>query len=240
MTLQPIDRPKRSDGMISDDNVETVFRRLAEAMPGRTATAKGPKGQPDAFRSCISCMLSAQSLDRNTAKAAQQLFALATTPRAMLELDDRDIAAAIKPCGLYNVKTRNIRKFCEELIGEHGGVVPHTRAGLLSLPGIGRKCADIVLSFTFGQNVIAVDTHVHRVCNRIGLTDAKLADATARQLEVRTPNWALRDGHFWLIQFGKRVCRSRAPKCEICPVSDLCLWYAEDRANQMQEGKKTP
>lgn len=90
-------------------------------MPGRTKDAKGPKGQPDAFRSCISCMLSAQSLDRNTAKAAQALFEIAQTPEAMLELGDRDIAAAIKPCGLYNVKTRSIRKFCEHLLAEHIG-----------------------------------------------------------------------------------------------------------------------
>ena len=222
--------------LLPASDVETVFERLREAMPGRTTDAKGPKGQPDAFRSCISCMLSAQSLDRNTAKAARQLFALATTPEEMLELHDGDIAAAIKPCGLYNMKTRNIRNFCETLTGEHGGVVPDTREGLLSLPGIGRKCADIVLSFTFGKDVIAVDTHVHRVCNRIGLTHAKLADATARQLEERAPAWALQDGHFWLIQFGKRICVSRSPKCEICPVSDLCLWYAEHRAT----GEETP
>ncbi|MXP47640.1 endonuclease III [Altererythrobacter luteolus] len=213
--------------LLDTSQVDAVYRRLAKAMPGRTKNAKGPKGQPDAFRSCISCMLSAQSLDRNTAKASRALFSLATNPHAMLELDDRDIAAAIKPCGLYNNKTRNIRAFCEALIGEHGAAVPDTREGLLSLPGIGRKCADIVLSFTFGKDVIAVDTHVHRVCNRIGLTEAKTADRTAQQLEQRSPEWALRDGHFWLIQFGKRICTSRAPKCETCPVSDLCLYYAD-------------
>lgn len=212
--------------MLSKAEIETVYRRLSEAMPGRTKNAKGPKGQPDAFRSCISCMLSAQSLDRNTAKATQQLFALATTPEDMLALDDADIASAIKPCGLYNNKTRNIRKFCVALLAEHDGIVPDTREGLLSLPGIGRKCADIVMSFTFGAHVIAVDTHVHRVCNRMGLTDAKTADKTAQQLEERTPEWALRDGHFWLIQFGKRICRARAPKCDACPISDLCAYYA--------------
>ena len=206
-------------------DVATVYRRLAKAMPGRTADAKGPKGQPDAFRSCVSCMLSAQSLDRNTAKAAGALFALAATPGEMLALDDAAIAAAIKPCGLYNVKTRNIRAFCTALLNEHDGVVPDTRAGLLSLPGIGRKCADIVLSFTFGRSVIAVDTHVHRVANRIGLTDATTADRTAVQLEKRTPEWALHDGHFWLIQFGKAICTARNPKCETCPVSELCLFY---------------
>lgn len=208
--------------MLSDSEVETVYRKLAEAMPGRTKDAKGPKGQPDAFRSCISCMLSAQSLDRNTAAATRALFKLAKTPEEMLALSDEEIAAAIKPCGLYNTKTRNIRKFCTALIDDYGGVVPNTREGLMGLPGIGRKCADIVMSFTFGADVIAVDTHVHRVCNRIGLTDAKTAEKTAQQLEERSPDWAMADGHFWLIQFGKRVCRARIPKCDICVVSDVC------------------
>ena len=216
--------------MLTVQQVEEVYRILAHEMPGRTRGAKGPKGQPDAFRSCISCMLSAQSLDRNTAAAARALFALATTPQSMLGLDDRVIAAAIRPCGLYNTKTRSIRRFCEVLLAQHGGVVPDTREELMALPGIGRKCADIVLSFTFGQDVIAVDTHVHRVCNRIGLTDAKTADRTAGQLEERSPQWALRDGHFWLIQFGKRICTARSPKCATCPVSHLCEFY--DQATQ--------
>ena len=217
--------------MLDEAGIERVFRILSREMPGRTPGAKGPKGQPDAFRSCISCMLSAQSRDRNTAAATRALFALATTPEQMLALDDRAIAAAIKPCGLYNNKTRSIRRFCEALLAEHGGVVPDTRAGLMRLPGIGRKCADIVLSFTFGRDVIAVDTHVHRVCNRIGLTDAKTADKTAQQLENRSPAWALADGHFWLIQFGKRVCTARAPKCDICPVNTLCEWYGSTRGS---------
>ncbi|MEM7688680.1 MAG: endonuclease III [Pseudomonadota bacterium] len=208
--------------MLTQPQVDQVYRALAGAMPGRTKNAKGPKGQPDAFRSCISCMLSAQSLDRNTAAATKALFKLAKTPQAMLALEDDAIREAIKPCGLYNNKTKSIRKFCTALIEEHDGVVPDTREGLMSLPGIGRKCADIVMSFTFGQDVIAVDTHVHRVCNRIGLTDAKTAEKTAQQLEERSPDWAMRDGHFWLIQFGKRVCRARVPKCAICPVSELC------------------
>ena len=216
--------------MLSQPSIEDVYRKLAKAMPGRTKNAKGPKGQPDAFRSCISCMLSAQSLDRNTAAATRALFKLATTPEEMLALDDAAIAGAIKPCGLYNNKTRNIRKFCTALLEEHGGVVPSTREGLMSLPGIGRKCADIVMSFTFGEDVIAVDTHVHRVCNRIGLTDAKTAEKTAQQLEERSPHWAMRDGHFWLIQFGKRVCRARIPKCDICVVRTHCEWYAEREA----------
>lgn len=217
--------------MLDEPEVEEVFRRLSRAMPGRTRGAKGPKGQPDAFRSCISCILSAQSLDRNTATAARNLFALARTPKAMLALDEKEIAAAIKPCGLYNTKARNIRAFCAALLERHGGTVPNTREGLMALPGIGRKCADIVLSFTFGQDVIAVDTHVHRVCNRIGLTQAATADRTAQQLDRRAPAWALHDGHFWLIQFGKRVCRARAPRCDVCPVADLCEYFAASRGS---------
>lgn len=208
-----------------------VYRRLSRAMPGRNPGAKGPKGQPDAFRSCVSCMLSAQSRDRNTAAATRALFALARTPQAMLALDDETVARAIKPCGLYNMKTRNIRAFCTALLAEHGGAVPDAREALMALPGIGRKCADIVLSFTFGRDVIAVDTHVHRVCNRIGLTQARAADKTAAQLEERSPGWALRDGHFWLIQLGKRICTARAPKCERCPVADLCLFYRATRGS---------
>ncbi|WP_199798278.1 endonuclease III domain-containing protein [Aurantiacibacter spongiae] len=212
--------------MISLVDLEAVYRRLARTMPGRTPNAKGPKGQPDAFRACVACMLSAQSLDRNTAAATKALFAIADTPERMLMLDEQTIARAIRPCGLYNMKARNIRRFCKALLRERGGVVPDTREGLMALPGIGRKCADIVLSFTFGKDVIAVDTHVHRVCNRIGLTDAGTAERTARQLDERTPDWAKRDGHFWLIQLGKRICRARKPRCKECPVSEWCEYLA--------------
>jgi endonuclease-3 len=210
--------------LLIEDEVEAVYRALEAAMPGRTASAKGPKGQPDAFRSCISCMLSAQSRDANTAKAARQLFALAKTPRAMLALDDEVIAQATKPSGLYNMKARNIRKFCAVLLDEHAGLVPSTREGLLSLPGIGRKCADIVMSFTFGEDVIAVDTHIHRVANRMGLARGKTEAQTAQSLEDRSPDWAKRDGHFWLLQLGKQICQARLPKCHACPVRDVCAY----------------
>ncbi|MBP0615568.1 endonuclease III domain-containing protein [Jiella mangrovi] len=215
-----------SKRVLSAQETETVFRRLSQHMPGRTPTAKGPKDQPDPFRSVISCLLSAQSRDVNTAAATKALFELATTPEGMRELSQETIAAAIKPCGLYNMKARNIERLCRFLIEELDGTVPATREGLMQLPGIGRKCADIVLSFTFGKDVIAVDTHVHRAANRIGLTGAKTADETARQLEAAAPKWALRDGHFWLIQFGKAVCLSRRPKCDACFLADICRFNA--------------
>ena len=201
-----------------------MYRLLADAMPGDTRGAKGPKGQPDAFRACIACMLSAQSRDANTAKATEALFALARTPQEMLALPDEELIAAIKPAGLYNNKAKAIRRFCRYLLDELGGKVPDTRAGLMAMPGIGRKCADIILAFHYGKDAIAVDTHVGRVCRRTGLalgsTEAKIAE----QLDERTPDWAREEAHFYLIQFGKRVCTSRAPKCPECFLLDLCRY----------------
>ncbi len=221
---------RRAQRLLTRDEVEEAFRRLQAEMPGRTALAKGPKDQPDPFRSVVSCILSAQSLDRNTAAATNALFALIGTPDELLALPDETLAQAIKPCGLYNMKTRNLKKLARALIEEHDRAVPQTREALMRLPGVGRKCADIVLSFTFDADVIAVDTHVNRVANRTGLTDEPTADKTAHALVERAPPWAQRDGHFWLIQFGKAVCRSRAPRCETCFLNDLCLYFTAAKA----------
>ncbi|MEM9794859.1 MAG: endonuclease III [Pseudomonadota bacterium] len=201
-----------------------MMERLRAAFP--EAKAPAIKKGRDPFRSVVSCMLSAQSLDRNTAAASKALFALARTPEAILALRDDQITAAIRPAGLYNVKCRNLRKMCQSLLHDHGGVVPTTRAGLMSLPGVGRKCADIVLSFTFGEAVVAVDTHVHRVCNRTGLAMGKTEAQTARSLEARIPDAFRRDGHVLLLTLGKRLCRARRPHCGDCPVASLCLWQA--------------
>jgi len=214
---------------LSDAEIQAFFELLAETMPGRVEGAKGPKDQPDPFRSCVACMLSAQSLDRNTAMASTALFELAKTPEAMVALSQKSMIEAIRPCGLYNIKARNIRRFCEALLAHHDGTVPATRGELLNLPGIGRKCADIVLQFAFGQDTIAVDTHVHRVCNRTGLARGHTAEQTARDLDVRAPAWARRQGHFWLIQFGKRICLARAPRCPECPARDLCRYYRSQK-----------
>ncbi|WP_343228004.1 endonuclease III [Stakelama flava] len=223
-----------ADRLLDAQEVERTFELLRDAMGGDMANAKGPKGQPDAFRSCIACMLSAQSRDSNTAKATRALFRLAETPQAMLALDDATLIDAIRPAGLYNNKAKAIRKFCRQLIDDHDGHVPDTRQGLLSMHGIGRKCADIVLAFTFGGDAIAVDTHVGRVCERTGLalgsTEAKIAEA----LDERAPDWVKPEGHFWLIRFGKRVCTGRAPKCADCFLASLCR-YPDKRLRRAGE-----
>ena len=215
--------------MLDEAAREEMMRRLAARFPGRARSPQegpGGKGGRNPFRSVVSCMLSAQSLDRNTAAATRNLFALARTPEGILALTDEEITTAIRPAGLYNVKCRNLRKMCRHLIDELGGEVPRSRAGLMALPGVGRKCADIVLHFTFQEAVVAVDTHVHRVCNRTGLAEGKTEERTARSLDARIPDWARWDAHVQILAFGKQVCRARAPKCDDCPLSDLCEFYA--------------
>ncbi len=167
-------------------------------------------------------MLSAQSLDRNTAAATTALFKLARSPKGMLTLSDEQIAQAIRPAGLYNMKTRNIRKFCEQLLTDYDGVVPETRDELIKLHGIGRKCADLVAHFAFGAPHIAVDTHIRRVCQRSGLAVGKVEARVAASLDERAPDWAKPEAHFWLLNFGKRICKSRTPECARCPIAHLC------------------
>lgn len=210
-------------GLLNTSEIDEVFKRLKTTSPSSHDRVT-VKDELIAFRGLVACLLSAQSRDSNTAKAKTALFVLADTPKAILALDDEAIAAAIKPAGLYNMKTRNLKRLCAALIDEHGEIVPRDRKGLMSLPGIGRKCADIMLSFSFGEAVIAVDTHVHRVTNRIGLARGRNEAETAGSLEARAPGWAGRESHMWLLRFGKKTCRSRAPRCAACILHDLCRY----------------
>ena len=206
---------------LTPEQVNEIFERF-----GRRAPADPPsptvKEDADHFRALVSCLLSAQSRDVNTTKARDALFSLADSAKGILSLPDAAIASAIKPAGLYNIKTRRVKALCRVLLETYGGVVPKDRAGLMKLPGIGRKCADIMLLFSFGEPTIAVDTHVYRVCNRTGLARGKTEAQTAQDLDERAPEWAKRPGHLWLLEFGKATCRSRAPRCESCFLNDLC------------------
>lgn len=222
------DRRNSGNFLLSTAEIDEVFERLkAVSPPGKAeSTVKDDRA---AFRALVSCLLSAQSRDDNTAKAKNALFVLADTPVGILDLHDQAIAAAIKPAGLYNMKTRNLKRLCAALIEEHGEVVPRDRAGLMRLPGIGRKCADIMLSFSFGEPVLAVDTHVHRVANRIGLAKGRAEAETAKSLEARAAHWAGRNSHMWLLRFGKVTCRARSPRCSNCILADLCRYRRDAR-----------
>lgn len=211
----------REPRVLNDDQIREVFRRLNTAGP--PPPAEGAKITRDPFRAVVACILSAQSLDRNTDQAAEALFEVAATPQALLDLPEDELKARIRPAGLYNTKARNLRAMCRALIERCGGVVPRDRAGLMALPGVGRKCADIVLRFTFGEPVVAVDTHVHRLANRLGLARGSTEERTAASLEPRLPDEARMDGHVLLIRHARRVCTARRPGCGSCVLADLCL-----------------
>jgi endonuclease-3 len=206
--------------VLSDDEVHKVFLRLRAE--GAVPKANGAKITPDPFRAVAACILSAQSLDRNTDQAAQALFEVVRTPADLLALPEDELKARIRPAGLYNMKAKNLRAMARDLEDRFDGVVPRDRQGLMSLPGVGRKCADIVLRFTFNEPVVAVDTHVNRLVNRLGLARGKTDAQTAAALEPRVPDDARMDGHILLIRHAKRICRSRRPRCEVCILSDLC------------------
>lgn len=166
-------------------------------------------------------MLSAQSLDRNTAAASRALFRLPRTPRDILALTDAQIGGG-DPAG--GPRQRQGAQPAQAVRGPAGGAwrPGADRKGLMSLPGVGRKCADIVLHFTFGEATVAADTHVHRICNRTGLAAGKTEAQTADSLEKRLPDGFLRDGHLLLLTHGKTICRARTPRCDTCPLADLC------------------
>ena len=207
--------------MLSDRLIEIVFLKLKDTYPVKDEQPK-VKTETQIFRSLVSCLLSAQSRDQNTVKATKQLFELAQSPAEILSLTNTILIEAISPCGLYNVKARNLQKLCKSLIEDHDSCVPNTAEELISLPGIGRKCTDILLRFTFNENVIAVDTHVHRVVNRTGLAEGVTEVKTAISLSERAPKWALRHGHSWLFGHGQQLCHARRPECLICPVNTIC------------------
>jgi endonuclease-3 len=167
-------------------------------------------------------MLSAQSRDAMTARATASLFAVAATPEDILALPEEELRLLIKDAGLYNMKARNIRAMCRALLDRHAGEVPRSRAELMALPGVGRKCADIMLRFVFDEVAVPVDTHVFRVSRRLGLAQGNTEAQVARALETRIPERWQRGAHIWLLELGKRICRSRVPRCAVCPAADLC------------------
>lgn len=207
------------------NDVEAIFQALAAAAEA-PVTDVDVKRRGSPFRSLVACLLSAQSRDANTKRAADALFDRAATPEAILALDEAEIARLIRPCGLYNTKATNLKKLCRALVDDHGGVVPTGRAGLMALPGIGRKCADVMLRFVFHEPAIAVDTHVFRVATRLGLSDGRSAEQVARDLEAIVPERFAMAAHLLLLEHGKRICRARVPRCAVCPVAPHCRYYA--------------
>ena len=174
------------------------------------------------FELLISVMLSAQSTDISVNKATARLYPVANTPEAILALGEERLKFYIKTIGLYNSKAANILKTCQILIVRHQSQIPTTREALEALPGVGRKTANVVLNTAFGQPTIAVDTHIFRVANRIGLAAGKTPLAVERALLKNIEPEFLQDAHHWLILHGRYICTARKPHCTKCPIRQWC------------------
>lgn len=174
------------------------------------------------FQLLVAVVLSAQATDKGVNIATRKLFAAAPTPEAMASLGEEGIRNFINSIGLYRNKAKNVAMLCWQLLERHAGEVPADRAALEALPGVGRKTANVVLNTIFRQPVMAVDTHIFRVSNRMGLAPGKDVLAVEKALMRRVPKDYLVDAHHWLILHGRYVCVARKPKCTGCAVFELC------------------
>jgi endonuclease III len=174
------------------------------------------------FELLVAVMLSAQATDKSVNAATAKLFPIANTPQALLALGADGVKPYLKTIGLYNAKTANLIRLCQQLLDQHGGEVPADRAALEALPGVGRKTANVVLNIAFGELTIAVDTHIFRVANRTGLAPGRTPLAVELELLRTTPAEFAREAHHWLLLHGRYVCLARTPKCPTCLIRDLC------------------
>ena len=202
-----------------------IFERLRSANPQPTTELvyRTP------YELLIAVVLSAQATDKSVNAATAKLFEIANTPEAMVALGEQGLQQHIRTIGLYRTKAKNVVELSRMLIARHGGAVPASRAGLESLPGVGRKTANVVLNTAFGQPTVAVDTHIFRVANRTGLAGGKDPLEVEERLLKFTPPEFLRDAHHWLILHGRYVCVARRPKCPHCPIRDLCEYRGKTR-----------
>ncbi|MDH2049129.1 endonuclease III [Achromobacter marplatensis] len=195
-----------------------IFARLQAANPHPTTELE----YDTPFQLLIAVLLSAQATDKSVNIATRKFFPQYGTPQALLDLGEEGLSDYIKTIGLYRTKAKNTIATCRILIEHHGGEVPQTREALESLPGVGRKTANVVLNTAFGQPTMAVDTHIFRVSNRTGIAPGKNVLEVEDKLVKFVPREYMQDAHHWLILQGRYVCVARKPKCPQCGISDLC------------------
>ena len=200
--------------------VYEAFSRFRKANP----EPKGELEHLNPFTLLVAVVLSAQATDAGVNKATRALFAVADTPQKMIELGEDKLRDYIKTIGLYRTKAKNVIALSKKLIDDFGSEVPRTRAEIESLPGAGRKTANVVLNMAFGESTLAVDTHVFRVANRTGLAPGKTPLEVELGLERVIPPEFMLHAHHWLILHGRYTCLARGPRCEACLIDDLCRW----------------
>jgi len=195
-----------------------IFRRLQAENPHPTTELE----YATPFELLVAVILSAQATDVGVNKATRRLYPVANTPAAIAALGEAGLKEYIKTIGLFNSKAKNILETCRILLERHGGAVPRDRASLEALPGVGRKTANVVLNTAFGEPTIAVDTHIFRVSNRIGIAPGKTPLEVEKRLLRLVPAEYRRDAHHWLILHGRYTCLARKPRCGSCIIEDLC------------------
>jgi endonuclease-3 len=205
------------------DQIDQFFALLAAARPNPETELE----YANPYTLLVAVVLSAQATDVGVNKATRALFPVADTPQKMVALGEAGLAQYIRTIGLYRTKAKNVIRLSEILIAKHDGKVPREREALESLPGVGRKTANVVLNSAFGEPTIAVDTHVFRVCNRTGLAPGKTPLEVEQKLEKRVPERWKHGAHHWLILLGRYVCKARKPECPTCPVLALCGYKAK-------------
>ena len=201
-----------------------IFVRLQTANPHPTTELE----YATPFELLVAVMLSAQATDVSVNAATRHLFPVANTPQKILALGEEKLREYIQRIGLYKTKARHVMQTCLLLEERHGGAVPQTREELEALPGVGRKTASVILNTAFGQPTIAVDTHIFRVANRIGLAPGKDVLEVEKKLLKVVPDEFKHDAHHWLILHGRYVCQARKPKCSACIILDLCEYKTKE------------
>jgi len=202
----------------------STIREIFARFHAREPAPKGELNHCNAYTLLVAVALSAQATDVSVNKATRALFAVADTPAAMLALGEEGLTEHIRTIGLFRNKARNVIRLSALLLERFGGEVPSSRAALMSLPGVGRKTANVVLQMWFGLPAQAVDTHVFRVGNRTGIAPGRDEAAVERAIEDNVPAEYLCHSHHWLILHGRYICTARKPRCGICPISDLCIY----------------
>ncbi|NIK41116.1 endonuclease-3 [Xanthomonas arboricola] len=226
--------PARRGNLMRKPEIKEMFARLRELNPHPTTELE----YTTPFELLIAVLLSAQATDVGVNKATRKLYPVANTPRDILDLGEEGLKRYIATIGLFNAKAKNVIATCRILLEQYGGEVPHDRAALEALPGVGRKTANVVLNTAFGEPTMAVDTHIFRVANRTGLAPGKDVRAVEDTLVNVIPAEFLHDAHHWLILHGRYVCKARKPDCPGCVIHDLCRY--RDKTPAPAERPKTP
>lgn len=203
---------------IDEKSINTIFERFLLDNPNPQTELVAPND----YTLLVSVVLSAQATDKSVNKATESLYKIVQTPQQMIDLGEEKLIQYIKSIGLYKVKAKHIIELSEMLIEKYNSVLPNTRENLESLPGVGRKTANVILNVVYGQPTMPVDTHLLRIAPRIGLSNGKTPIDVEKDLIRTIPSQYMEHAHHWLILHGRYICKARNPQCEKCFISDLC------------------